>query len=158
MTKTMTVTTARPRLGKATRQASAAKRNSDSAQVFTLAAISPEGVALVIEEHDQECRPARCAALVSHPDIGKEVAVVFENGDPERPIIIGIIQPAMTTPPHIKADGQQVVIRAGQQIELQCGEASLTLTRAGKVILRGAYVVSRSTGVNRIKGASVQIN
>ena len=31
-------------------------------------------------------------------------------------------------------------------------------TKAGKVILGGAYVLSRSSGVNRIKGGSVQIN
>jgi hypothetical protein len=34
----------------------------------------------------------------------------------------------------------------------------LTLTHAGKVLIRGAYVLSRSSGVNRIKGGSVQIN
>ena len=32
------------------------------------------------------------------------------------------------------------------------------LTRAGKVLIQGAYLLSRSTGVNRIKGGSVQIN
>ena len=31
-------------------------------------------------------------------------------------------------------------------------------TRAGKVLVRGAYVSSRSSGVQRIKGGSVQIN
>ena len=30
--------------------------------------------------------------------------------------------------------------------------------RAGKVLIRGAYLLSRSSGVNRIKGGSVQIN
>ena len=30
--------------------------------------------------------------------------------------------------------------------------------KAGKAILRGAYVLSRSSGVNKIKGGSVQIN
>ena len=42
--------------------------------------------------------------------------------------------------------------------ELRCGKASITLTRAGKVLIRGAYLLSRSSGVNRIKGGSVQIN
>ena len=44
------------------------------------------------------------------------------------------------------------------EIELRCGKASLILTRAGKVLIRGAYLLSRSSGVNRIKGGSVQIN
>jgi len=44
------------------------------------------------------------------------------------------------------------------QLVLRCGRASITLTAAGKVLIEGAYVSSRSTGVNRIKGGSVQIN
>jgi hypothetical protein len=41
---------------------------------------------------------------------------------------------------------------------LQCGKASITLTRAGKVLINGAYVSSRSSGVNRLKGGSIQLN
>jgi hypothetical protein len=41
---------------------------------------------------------------------------------------------------------------------LRCGKASITLTRAGKVLIQGSYVLSRSTGVNRVKGGAVQIN
>jgi hypothetical protein len=41
---------------------------------------------------------------------------------------------------------------------LRCGQASVTLTKAGKVLIRGTYVSSRSSGVNRIKGGSVQLN
>ena len=37
-------------------------------------------------------------------------------------------------------------------------KASITLTSAGKILLRGAYILNRSSGVNRIKGGSVQIN
>ena len=60
--------------------------------------------------------------------------------------------------PVIKADGERIVLSAEKEIVLQCGEASITLTRAGKIIIRGAYVSSRSTGVNRIQGGSVEIN
>ena len=51
-----------------------------------------------------------------------------------------------------------MVLKAQQEIVLECGKASITLTRAGKVLIRGAYLLSRSSGVNRIKGGSVQIN
>lgn len=57
-----------------------------------------------------------------------------------------------------RVDGERVVIAASTEIVLQCGKASITLTKAGKVLLRGAYLLSRSSGVNRIKGGSVQIN
>jgi hypothetical protein len=56
------------------------------------------------------------------------------------------------------ADGKRVTLTADKEIELRCGKASITLTRAGKVLIRGAYLLSRSSGVNRIKGGSVQIN
>jgi len=50
------------------------------------------------------------------------------------------------------------VLKAKQEIVLECGRASITLTSAGKVLIRGAYLSSRSSGVHRIKGASVEIN
>ena len=56
------------------------------------------------------------------------------------------------------ADGRRVEINAEQEIVLRCGEASITLTRAGKILIRGEYVLSRSTGVNRIQGGAVEIN
>lgn len=62
--------------------------------------------------------------------------------------------------PHLSVsiDGDAVVLAAEREIVLRCGKASLTLTREGHVVLRGEYVLSRATGVNRIKGGSVQIN
>jgi hypothetical protein len=52
----------------------------------------------------------------------------------------------------------ELVFSAAKQITICCGESSITLTAAGKIILRGKYIVSRSSGVQRIKGGSVQIN
>lgn len=58
----------------------------------------------------------------------------------------------------IEIDGRRMVFTAQQEIVLRCGKSSITLTRAGKIIISGEYVVSRSSGVNRIRGGSVQIN
>jgi hypothetical protein len=55
-------------------------------------------------------------------------------------------------------DGESLTLTADREIVLCCGKASITLTRAGKIIIRGAYLLNRSSGVNKIKGASVQIN
>ena len=51
-------------------------------------------------------------------------------------------------------DGRRVEITAEEEIVLRCGESSITLTRAGKIILRGAYLLSRSSGVNASTTAS----
>ena len=50
------------------------------------------------------------------------------------------------------------MVSARDQLVLRCGKASVTLTRAGKVLIEGTYVLSRSSGVNKIKGGSVQLN
>jgi hypothetical protein len=58
----------------------------------------------------------------------------------------------------VDKDGERLVVSAKEQLVLRCGKASVTLTKAGKVLIQGSYVLSRSSGVNRIKGASVQLN
>jgi hypothetical protein len=100
---------------------------------------------------------------------------MFEAGDPLKPIIMGILQSnsasALTAPDtcelhpqhmnnafEVKTDGDRILLNAKSEIVFSCGKASIVLTKAGKILLRGAYLLARSSGVNRIKGASVQIN
>ena len=61
-------------------------------------------------------------------------------------------------PVDARVDGKRVVIEGQEEVVLKCGEASITLKRDGKLILRGAYVETHAKGVNRIKGGSVKIN
>lgn len=110
---------------------------------------------------------ARTTVAITRSDIGKQVALLFESGDMRKPVIIGRIQ---TPPPSIEEsksapetvettlDGERLTLTANREIVLKCGKASITLTKAGKIIVRGAYLLNRSSGVNKIKGASVQIN
>ena len=96
--------------------------------------------------------------------IGQQVVLTFDGGDRSKPIVMGVLrasaEPAddRSTVVEVERDGQRVVIDAKKQLVLRCGKASITLTREGKVLIQGAYVSSRSTGVNRIKGGSVQLN
>jgi len=105
---------------------------------------------------------ARSTSLFKSEDIGCEVALLFEGGDPQSPLIIGKIQQAdfkkISDPTIAELDGESIVLSARQNITLKCGKASVTLTKSGKVILRGTYLLSRSSGVNRIKGGSIQLN
>ena len=81
---------------------------------------------------------------------------MFEAGDPARPVVAGrLLRPE---PVAVERDGERLELTAEREIVLRCGQASITLTRAGKVLIRGAYIFSRSTGVNKIKGGSVQLN
>jgi hypothetical protein len=105
--------------------------------------------------------PALTTVSLPNDACGREAALHFIGGDPLRPLIVGLIQPPRPQPTlaaEAKVDGQRVEFTAEQEIVLRCGKASITLTRAGKVLIEGAYVLSRSSGENRIKGGSVQIN
>lgn len=108
---------------------------------------------------------ARATQDVHGAHIGREVVLVFEGADPNRPIIVGCMQRADGWPAQcdavsveVEADGARVIVSAREQLVLQCGKANITLTKAGKVLIQGTYVSSRSSGANRIKGGSVQIN
>ncbi len=97
--------------------------------------------------------------------IGRQVVLMFDEADALRPIVMGCLQAASAWPMEHKpdqvevdADGQRLVVTAKEEIVLRCGQASITLTKAGKVLIKGTYLLSRSSGVNRIKGGSVQLN
>ncbi len=122
---------------------------------------------------------------------GRQVALLFENNNIEKPVIIGLIHnplqdildnfelanidnsvpesadseisdsvdKAMTTKVDgMLMDGERVIFEARKEIVLKCGESSITLTKAGKILIKGKYLLNRSSGVNRIMGGSVQIN
>lgn len=100
-----------------------------------------------------------------------EVLLIFENNNPERPVIVDLLCADLgenndpeeirlegEKPEEVVVDGRIIAFTAKEEIVLRCGKSSITLTNAGKVIIRGAYLLNRSSGVNKIKGGSVQIN
>jgi Domain of unknown function (DUF6484) len=136
----------------------------------------PEVVIGILDGFDTEGRPlvdfpgnaagAPLPALTTAPyeadAVGRQVALLFAEGDAARPVIVGLVRlPGDVVPGGARMaelDGDRLVLRAKQEIVLECGRASITLTRAGKVLVRGTYLSSRSSGAHRIKGASVDIN
>jgi hypothetical protein len=143
--------------------------------IGSLAGINDDGQPLVRHPLDPSGRIllARTTVPVTSEQVEREVVIAFESGDIERPIVLGVLrrpvdhesaEPRVASStvarPILQAtlDGERLVLTADQEIVLRCGKASLTLTRAGKVLLQGTYLLSRSSGVNRIKGGSVQIN
>ena len=103
--------------------------------------------------------------------IGQKVLLIFDKDELDFPVIVDTLHSKIDTQhkseslpvdandvDEITVDGKRVIFTAEEEIVLKCGKSSIQLTRAGKVIIRGAYLLNRSSGVNRIKGGSVQIN
>ncbi len=111
---------------------------------------------------------AKAMASLTEAEAGREVALLFEGGDPNKPVIMGLMFQAGDRPrrapvfertrAQATVDGERLVFSAEKEIVLACGDASITLTRAGKILIKGAYLLTRSSGVNRIQGGSVEIN
>ena len=100
-----------------------------------------------------------------------DVLMVFENNNSELPVVVNTLFSTIDAarpdtevsleidkPEDVTVDGKTITFDAKEQIVLRCGKSSITLTRSGKVLIRGAYLLNRSSGVNKIKGGSVQIN
>lgn len=136
---------------------------------------------------------------VNHQHIGRQVALLFANGDYQKPVITGFIYSPLhqllenfefksdTSEPDefgdqqvfdivnihpelkkerdlssasetVKVDGKKILIEGQEEVVLKCGESSITLTKAGKIVIRGKYLLSRAAGINRILGGAVQVN
>jgi hypothetical protein len=120
-----------------------------------------------IPAHPHEIVRARTTVALRGSHVGASVVLVYENGDSRCPIVIGVLEQTGRERPaagegesHVSvvADDERIVLSADREIVLRCGDASITLTRAGKVIIQGSYILSRSSGYNKIKGAAVDIN
>lgn len=151
-----------------------------SAQIATIVSLTLDGALEVDLGAGDPAVPARLAVRATRDRIEAAIAqrqqavVVFDNGDRSKPIIVGFLEPLAPqvspeprrdTPrpdgtPFVEADvdGRRVRVTAQDEIVLQCGSASVTLRRNGRVVIRGTYVETHSEGTNRIKGGQVQIN
>lgn len=113
---------------------------------------------------------------------GRNAALLFAKGDPRSPVIMGLIHSPLhdlivaydaknhelpTEEPSassalkvddVTIDGKRIVLEGREEVVIKCGEASITLTKAGKILIRGSYLLNRASGVNRILGGSVQVN
>ena len=136
---------------------------------------------------------ALTTSSISKRHVSRQVALLFNNGDLNKPVIMGLIHNPLDellenfeltpvdqeeTDPfsesqheerkqaeikhlddnRVYVDGKQICIEGSEEVTFKCGKASITLTNSGKILIRGTYLLNRSTGVNRIMGGSVQVN
>ena len=92
--------------------------------------------------------------------MGGEIPIIMgfiaDTLTPEYPSSSGLLGDVLTSSLHV--DGKKVNLQAQNEIVLQCGKSSLSLSRNGKVTIKGTNITTRSSGANKIKGANVQVN
>jgi hypothetical protein len=96
------------------------------------------------------------------------VLLNFENDDPALPVITGFVQERLIAPrrtakanlqaDEVTVDGRQVTLEGRDEVVLRCGQSSITLTKDGRVVVKGVEIVSRASRTNKIKGGNVNIN
>ena len=119
---------------------------------------------------------ARLAVPLTHARLQELIAsaraavILLDSRTPRSAIVLGFLEPVpVEAHPEVPGqtgtqvveadvDGKRVRIVGSDEVVLECGAASITLRRNGRVIIRGAYVETAAAGTNRIKGAAVRIN
>jgi Domain of unknown function (DUF6484) len=112
---------------------------------------------------------ARCTVTrPAGPEMPLPVLLFLEDGDAARPIIVGFVtdtfaaaEPLLemhTRPSGATLDGKRLEFEASEEVVLKCGKGSITLQAHGRVVIKGTELVSRASGGNKIRGASVSIN
>jgi hypothetical protein len=113
---------------------------------------------IMLPDAEQPAAALSTVALAAD-DAGAAVVVAFDTRDGSTPIIIGRLEHCGPAAAAAKQPAsERLVFKAEREIELRCGDASIVLTRAGKVLIKGNFVLTRSRGANKIKGAYVAIN
>ncbi len=143
-------------------------------RVGVITDITPEGRARV-DYPGNPLGPTEARAVITLPAAsgyeGTPVLLFFEDGNAALPIIVGIVRDTVLAPAapqqatllaevprKVVCDGKRVVLDAAEEMLLRCGKGSITLRKDGKIVVRGTELVSRASGVQKIKGAAVKIN
>jgi hypothetical protein len=168
------------------RKETMAKTKETTVTSGTIAGFDPEGKVLVRMAEAE--KPLACFYVRStegprpHLGIG-DTALVMVDGKDKQGYILGLVEPYF---PHLEhmveeeapdgphasrielqipgkyekvyVNGKTVAIEAEDEIQLKCGKGTICINKHGKIVVRGTNVLSRSSGTNRIKGASVSIN
>lgn len=124
-----------------------------------IAGADAKGRPLVRGGLGEEPRRARVVWMREEPAwekcSGLRVVVAREEGH-ESPIILGLLDP----PPEgaMRVLPRALLVESEEELVIQCGKSRIALRADGRIEIRGGHIVSRSSGPNKIKGASIHIN
>jgi hypothetical protein len=89
--------------------------------------------------------------------VGQKCVLNFNQGDLNKPIIIGIIQSPLSFDETL-GESKPLILHSEAGIVLKCGSSRIELNNEGTINIQGMHINSQAYGPNRIKGGSVKIN
>ena len=134
--------------------------STDLPRVFigTVSAVDATGCPCV-QWNDGEPMAARVVWMPAPIDwaqcAGLRVILGFVEGDEQHPVVLGLLDPPSVATPR---EPEVLRIASGRELVIECGDAKIHLRADGRVEIRGTHLVSRSSGPNKVKGATVHIN
>jgi len=138
--------------------------------------LTSEGMILVQDKNDTNatypCHFLRTSAAIL-PKISSGDSVIYRvpELDEVNGVVLGIIESYTGIDDNVakklkKNDISQMTtledkvlhIKADEGLVIECGKSSIILNKDGKVQIKGIELLSRARGMNKIKGAGVNIN
>ncbi len=111
---------------------------------------------------------AKTLVTLQRTDFGRDIALIFENGDVACPAIVGFpsahvfaperVEGTYSAPLPIKLDSSHLLFKADRDIVLECGKASITLSKDGRIEIKGMNILSKASQTNKVKGGAVLLN
>jgi hypothetical protein len=109
-------------------------------------------------------------ALLAAAASGQGAVLLFEEGDPGRPLLMGVLEPESETPfldeilaapareaKVVEVDGDRVLLDAKREVVIRCGRSSIRMSRNG-IVLSGVRIETRAAGLHRVKSGKTEIN
>lgn len=104
--------------------------------------------------------------LMKAASLGRRALVLRTADETPRLVLVGLLRERLSAEVrdsrpgelNAKLDGEEVLLDAKRRIELRCGKARIVLHKSGRIELAGTYLLSRSRGPIKIKGATVEVN
>jgi len=141
--------------------------------------LQENGNPLVAFDAETKNKPIEAFTVVPlvSSSVGKDVAISFAQNQGGMPIVMGVIrrmldevlddapkesdQKALNAgivKPEVIVDGNKLELSAPEEVTIRCGEASITLNKSGKILIKGEHMLNRISGAYKVKSGSIELN
>jgi len=147
--------------------------------VGRIIALQENGNPLVAFDSVTKSKPIEALTVVplASSSVGKDVAISFAQNQGGMPIVMGVIRRMLddvlddephnleqkvlnteTAKPEVIVDGNKLELSAPEEVTIRCGEASITLNKSGKILIKGEHMLNRISGAYKVKSGSIELN